>query len=103
LLCLLFLVIGFWAGSIVEKEQGKDPGIIVIDEMVGQWCALLFLPFTIPIFIASFFLFRAFDIIKPFPARKSEDLKGGAGIMIDDIIAGIYANIILQIIVYFWT
>jgi phosphatidylglycerophosphatase A len=103
IICLLFLIIGLWAGSVVEKEEGKDPGIIVIDEMVGQWCALLFLPLNIPLLIASFFLFRAFDIIKPFPARKSEDLKGGAGIMIDDIIAGIYANIILQIIVYFWT
>jgi phosphatidylglycerophosphatase A len=98
IISFLFLCIGLWAGGILEKEEGKDPGIIVIDEMVGQWCALLFLPLTYSILIMSFLLFRLLDIIKPYPAGRLERLKGGSGIMLDDIIAGIYTNIILQLI-----
>ncbi len=94
-------LLGVWAAGAVEKDMKKDPGIVVIDEFVGQWLALLFLPKMVWIFIASFFLFRILDIIKPYPARRIENLHGGMGIMLDDVIAGIYANIILQGIVYF--
>ena len=98
IIAVIFLGIGVWSGGFVEKEKGKDPGIVVIDEMVGQWFALLFLPPSYLILIMSFLLFRVLDIIKPYPTKKLELIKGGSGIMLDDIMAGIYTNIILQII-----
>jgi len=93
----VILIIGVWSSGFVEKEKGKDPQIVVIDEVAGQWTALLFIPKEINWFIAAFLLFRLFDIAKPFPINRSQNLGGGWGIMIDDIIAGIYANVILQI------
>ena len=96
-ICILFLFIGIWTSNYIELERGKDPGLVVIDEVVGQWFALIFLPHTIKIFLVSFFIFRTLDIIKPFPAGRSQKLFGGIGIMIDDIIAGIYTNLIIQI------
>ena len=101
LLCLLLFFTGIWAANLVEADKGKDPGIIVIDELVGQWIALLFLPKTWIIIVIAFGLFRVFDIVKPFPARKFETAKGGLGVMSDDVIAGIYTNIIIQVYLYF--
>ena len=98
--CLLFFCVGIWAANLIESDMGKDPGIIVIDELVGQWIALLFLPKTWIITLSAFVLFRVFDIFKTFPARKIEKVKGGLGVMGDDIIAGIYANLIIQIYLY---
>jgi phosphatidylglycerophosphatase A len=102
LICCIGFAIGLWSATRVEQDKGKDPGIVVIDEVVGQWCAVLFIPRMISIYIAAFLLFRIFDIIKPYPAGRSQNLTGGIGIMIDDIIAALYVNIILQIIVYAW-
>ena len=80
-----------------EKDLGKDSGHIVIDEFCGYLTAVLFIPKTPAWLIAAFILFRIFDIFKPPPIRKVERLiPGGAGIMLDDILAGIYANICLQ-------
>jgi phosphatidylglycerophosphatase A len=93
--------IGIWVSGFVEKDIGKDPGIVVIDEFVGQWLALLFLPKTIWILIAGFLVFRILDIIKPFPAADLEELDGGVGIMLDDVIAGIYTNIALHLTLIF--
>ena len=90
-------IIGVVASSKVEIDKGKDPKIVVIDEITGQWVALLFLPRTIPVLIAALFLFRFFDITKLYPANKMEQLKGGFGIMMDDLVAGIYTNVVLQI------
>jgi phosphatidylglycerophosphatase A len=81
----------------MEKRYGHDPAEVTIDEVLGMWISLLLLPKKIFIVIAAFFIFRFFDIIKPFPARKFDAMHGGLGIMMDDVIAGIYANIILQI------
>lgn len=76
----------------------KDSRHIVIDEFCGYFCSLLFISYDFYSALAGFFLFRVFDILKPFPIRKIERLfKGGKGIMADDIIAAIYTNIILQI------
>jgi phosphatidylglycerophosphatase A len=97
---VFFTIVGIWSAGFVENEKGDDPSIVVIDEVVGQWIALLFIPFTIIPTIIAFILFRLFDIFKPFPIYQSQSLKGGFGIMVDDIIAGIFANIILQIIIY---
>lgn len=68
----------------------KDPQQVVIDEVLGYWTGTLFIPFSLSSALMVFVLFRLFDIIKPFPADRLESLKGGLGIMIDDIIAGLY-------------
>lgn len=102
---LLLMAIGIYAASVVEQEvvarfgqfAGKDPSIVVIDEIVGMLFALIAIPKTTKLMIIAFLLFRVFDIIKPFPARRSERLPGGWGIMMDDVIAGIYANVLIQI------
>jgi phosphatidylglycerophosphatase A len=96
-------IIGIWASGIVEKDYGKDPRIVVIDEFVGQWIALLFLPRTVWIYAAGFILFRILDIIKPFPANKVEKIHGGTGIMLDDLIAAVYANLALQLVLILMT
>ena len=94
-------VIGTWAASRVEKSLGrKDPSIVVVDEVAGQLVALLFLPFNASIWlvITGFLFFRLFDIWKPYPIRKLESLESGLGIMADDILAGVYAAILLSIV-----
>lgn len=81
-----------------EKLLGKDSGNIVIDEVCGYAVSVLFVPKTGGYLIAAFILFRLFDILKPPPIRKIEqEVPGGIGIMLDDLLAGIYANICLQI------
>ena len=85
-------LLGVWSGGRVERAVGqKDPGIIVIDEVAGMALSVLFLPRTIPVLLVAFFLFRLFDVWKPFPARESQALTGGLGVMVDDLIAGVYA------------
>ena len=89
---------GIWAGGRAEAYLGeKDPHAVVIDEVVGQLLAAAFLPHHLFYPVAAFFLFRLFDIWKPFPARTSQQLPGGWGIMVDDVIAGVYANALLQL------
>lgn len=91
------IVVGTWAAHRVERMLGKkDPGIIVIDEVAGMLLAALLLPRTIPVLITAFLLFRLFDIWKPFPARESQALSGGLGVMVDDLIAGVYALILVM-------
>ncbi len=88
-LVVVFLV-GGWAGSRVERVLGrKDPGVIVIDEVAGMLLSVILLPRTIPVLVTAFLLFRLFDIWKPFPARESQALTGGLGVMMDDLIAGL--------------
>jgi phosphatidylglycerophosphatase A len=88
---------GFWsAGAAEARYCKKDPGNVVIDEVAGQMLALLFLTPTPHILVAGFLLFRLLDILKPYPARRLESLAGAAGIMTDDLIAGLYSNLILQ-------
>jgi phosphatidylglycerophosphatase A len=90
-------LIGIWAGSRVERVLGKkDPGIIVIDEVAGMLLSVILLPRTIPVLITAFLLFRLFDIWKPFPARESQALTGGVGVMVDDLIAGFYTLILIM-------
>lgn len=98
---IMMFFLGIWVSGEVEKNEGKDPQIVVIDEFVGQWIALLFLPRILWIFISGFVIFRILDIIKPFPAADFEDIEGGSGIMLDDVIAGIYTNIALHLIMLF--
>jgi phosphatidylglycerophosphatase A len=85
-------LVGIWAGARVERAiDAKDPGIIVIDEVAGMVVSVLFLPRTIPVLVTAFLLFRLFDIWKPFPARQLQELHGGLGVMLDDLVAGAYA------------
>ena len=85
-------LVGIWAGSRVERAiDAKDPGIIVIDEVAGMLVSVLFVPRTIPVLVTAFLLFRVFDIWKPFPARQLQEMHGGVGVMLDDLIAGAYA------------
>ena len=89
-------LIGIWAGGRVERVLGrKDPGVIVIDEVAGMLLSVILLPPTIPVLITAFLLFRLFDIWKPFPARESQALTGGMGVMVDDLIAGVYALVLV--------
>lgn len=91
-------LVGIWAGSRVERAiDAKDPGIIVIDEVAGMLVSVLFLPRTIPVLVTAFLLFRLFDIWKPFPARQFQELHGGLGVMLDDLIAGAYALALIAI------
>ncbi len=100
---LVVSFLGFLFAGIEEKQSlNKDPKHVVIDEVAGMFLSLLFLPFyDIRIFVSAFILFRVLDTLKPYPAFKLQDLHGSVGIMIDDIIAGFYANIILQIVLRF--
>lgn len=97
---IIATLIGFWSGFIAEKKWGHDPGEMVLDEFVGMWITLIFVPKTIIFALIAFFFCRLFDIIKPYPANISEKLPGGFGIMIDDIIAGIYSLITVHLILY---
>jgi phosphatidylglycerophosphatase A len=96
---------GIWAASRTEELSGrKDPGKVVVDEVAGQMIALL--PLTVyavtPLAVMiSFVLFRFFDIVKPYPAGRLEGLKGGFGIMCDDLVAGAYAAMIASVILRF--
>ncbi|MFA6598081.1 MAG: phosphatidylglycerophosphatase A [Ignavibacteriaceae bacterium] len=98
-LIIFFSLLGVFIGSRFEKSYGKDPSQCTIDETVGMWISLLFLPKQIIITVIAFFIWRLLDIIKPFPARQSEKLPGGIGIVTDDIISAIYTSIIMNLIV----
>ena len=94
----LFLI-GVAAGHHVAHQSGlEDPSIVVVDEVVGMWITLLFLPFTPLTAAAGFVLFRVMDVVKPWPARQLEHLHGGWGIVADDVMAGIYANLALRVL-----
>ena len=98
---LVFIVLtalGFTESSKMEEIKGKkDPGCVVIDEVSGMMIACFLLPFTWPVVWSTFFLFRAFDMFKIYPGNIFESVGGSKGIMMDDIIAGIYTNITMHI------
>ncbi|ANM29095.1 hypothetical protein ABI59_05005 [Acidobacteria bacterium Mor1] len=94
-------LVGIWAAERASRAWGQeDPGRVVADEIAGQMVTLLFVPITPWTLIAGFLLFRLFDIVKPPPARQFEKLHGGVGIMADDLMAGVYANLVLQLALY---
>jgi phosphatidylglycerophosphatase A len=99
LVSVLVLVIGIPAATIVSRESNTaDPQHVVIDEVCGQWIALLFMPPTWKSALLCLVLFRLFDIVKPPPARQLERLHGGAGVMLDDVAAGVYALIVAHLL-----
>ena len=101
LVTIAISVLGVWSGNVVEAMWGKDSNKIVIDEFAGMMITLLFIPVQFKFVLAGLVLFRFFDIAKPLFIKKMELLPEGWGVMADDILAGLYANLLLQIIVFF--
>ena len=95
---IIFTFYGVYIGGKFEKVYGKDPAECTIDEMVGMWISLLFLPKTLTVALLAFIVWRISDIIKLPPARQLENLPGGLGIMMDDVAAGLYSLIAVNII-----
>jgi phosphatidylglycerophosphatase A len=97
LMILPGLAVAIWSAHRAENVFGvKDPGRVVVDEIVGIWISVAFLPINFNILLAGFLIFRVVDVIKPFPARRLAELPGGWGIVLDDVVAGIYTNLIIH-------
>jgi phosphatidylglycerophosphatase A len=102
-LLLVVTLVGMLAADRLARSLGlKDPGLVVVDEIAGQWLSYLALPFTPLTALAGFVLFRVMDIVKPWPARDLERLPGGIGIVADDLAAGVYANLLLRVVLAIW-
>ena len=94
----LLLPLSIWASARVAHRVGRhDPSHVVIDEVVGQVFCLLWVPFSWTFLFMGFVAFRLFDILKPYPIRRVERLRGGMGIVCDDLIAGLYAGLLLRL------
>lgn len=92
-----FIALAVRASTVAEEAYGKDSRRIVIDEFAGFLVAVLFLPKSLLVYGVAFVLFRALDIVKPFPAAQAEALPGGLGVVVDDLVAGVYANVLLRL------
>jgi phosphatidylglycerophosphatase A len=100
-LIVALFVIGVVAGGAAEEALGSvDPGPVVIDEVMGMLMTLFFVPVNWRGLLLGFVLFRIFDIVKPYPARRFERFSGGLGMMADDAMAAVYANLLLQAVYY---
>lgn len=97
---LLVTLYGVWAGNEVERNWGKDSSKVVLDEVAGMLVALLFIPVSVVNILIALVLFRFFDILKPLMIRRLEKLPGGWGVMGDDVLAGIYSNLVLQLFLF---
>lgn len=97
IIAISMTTLGVWSSGEAEKRfSKKDPQNIIIDEASGYLIAMVFLPKTMGYYIASFILFRVLDILKPPPIRRLQGLSGGKGVMLDDVMAGVLTNIILE-------
>lgn len=97
---VVLLGLGVWSSTIAERHAGRvDPGIIVVDEAAGMLITMVFVPATALGATAGFFVFRALDILKPWPARRFERLPRGWGVMADDTMAALYGNLTMQVLV----
>lgn len=95
---VVITVLGFWQSGKMEAITGKkDPGCVVVDEVAGMMISCFFLPPVPPVLWTAFFLFRAFDMFKIYPVNKYEALSGGTGIMLDDVVAGLYTCLTMHI------
>jgi len=100
---LILLALGSWSGTIAERHFGtNDPSAVVIDEVMGMLITLFMVPVGWAGAVFGFFLFRAADVVKPFPANRLERLPGGLGVMADDGMAAIYANLALRASLAIW-
>jgi phosphatidylglycerophosphatase A len=99
-LIVLLLVLGVWSGNVAEKHfGGVDPAPVVLDEVAGMLITLALIPVNLSGAIVGFFLFRLFDVIKPWPANRCEALPGGLGVMADDAMAAVYGHLTLRLLV----
>lgn len=98
----ILYLIGFYTANEIKKVHGNDPYIVTIDEFIGFCITMLFLPKTFFYLTVGFLLFRLFDIVKPYPANIFDKKETANGILLDDVFAGIYANLVLQIIKFFF-
>ncbi len=96
---LVLLLAGTWSSFVVEKEWGKDSNRVVVDEVSGMAISLLWVPVRWEYLLIAFILFRFFDIVKPLFIRRAESLPSGWGVMADDVLAGIYTNLIVQLLI----
>jgi phosphatidylglycerophosphatase A len=94
--------LGVWSCQQLEAEWGHDPSRVVIDETIGFWISILFLPINVTVLIGGFVLFRFFDILKPLGIRSIDKMHSHHSVMLDDVLAGVYANLVLQVIVYLY-
>ena len=102
LLAALAVAVGIPAATRVARATGiKDPQFVVIDETAGQLITLIGAPLAWKSFLAGFILFRAFDIVKPYPVRQLESLPEGTGIVVDDVAAGLYGLVVMQLLLHF--
>lgn len=101
LVTIIITLAGIYVGNKVEPFWGKDSYRVVIDEVAGMLVTMAFIPHSVYLLFAGFVLFRFFDMVKPLYIRRLEALPGGTGVMMDDILAGIYGNIILQVFIAF--
>ncbi len=97
--CAIVFVFGAAAAGVMEKRYGHDPAEVTIDEVLGMWISLFLIPKSLAAGIVAFFVFRILDIIKPWPARQFDSLRGGSGIMLDDVVAGVYTNLLVHLVV----
>ena len=100
LMAVVATILSIVLASFAEKDFGHDAKPIVIDEIAGMLVTLVFVPRVWYYYLVGFVFFRAMDVLKPFPARQAESLPSGWGVTIDDIVAGIYANLLLQVVIY---
>jgi phosphatidylglycerophosphatase A len=99
--CILVILVGTWAAGHAEIILGRtDSPLIVIDEIAGFLTAMFMVPSGLFFIVSGFVIFRAFDIMKPWPLKRLQELHGGLGVMLDDVGAGIYTNVLLQMAVH---
>lgn len=96
----VLFIYGIYVSGKFEQVYGKDPAQCTIDEVVGTWISFIYLPKSIGVILTAFFIWRIFDIIKPQPAKAAEKAKGGLGVMLDDLVSGIYTLVIMHVLVY---
>lgn len=101
--CLFILIYGIYVSTIAELKLGHDSPKIIIDELLGFMISVAFLPKTFLIAVYGLIFFRVFDIAKPFPINKIQKLPAGFGVMADDLLAGIYSNIAIRLLLLFYT
>lgn len=105
---VLVIAVGFAVGVLICDKTSRDLGVkdhggIVWDEIIGMWATMFLVPMSLLSVVLGFFIFRFFDIVKPWPVSVADKrVAGGLGVMLDDLLAAVYANISLQLILYFW-
>ena len=100
-LCLMFLI-AVWSSQQASIDLGeKDPSVVVIDEVCGMMVSFLFISINWQRLLLGFFAFRFFDIVKPSPIRLTERLPKGFGIVLDDVVAGIYSNLLIRFLIHY--